>query len=160
MPSGNLWPALSGIIIIASNVQQDLSVSIFNASDFTCDVQSASRRKGSESGDCEAEAVPETLIDHERCVERRRKNAALYDKMTRIIRHVTGGKLTKNALIPVAQQIADKTKVPIDPGAKRMKDCLICWFCERASDLLTNPTEPLPGKQTEDEEGVFATFVR
>jgi hypothetical protein len=34
-----------------------------------------------------------------------------------------------------------------------MKDCLICWFCERAGDLLTVPFESLRIAQPQDDVG-------
>jgi hypothetical protein len=68
------------------------------------------------------------------CIERRRNNAAMFDKMTQILSIVTGGKLTKAALMTLAEKVAAQKQVKIDREAKRMKDCLICWFCENTGD--------------------------
>jgi formate hydrogenlyase subunit 6/NADH:ubiquinone oxidoreductase subunit I len=70
-----------------------------------------------------------------RAIERRRKNAALFDRMTLMLSHLTDGKPTKQALLLLAERIAANTHVKIDRGAKRSKDCLICWFCEQACEL-------------------------
>jgi hypothetical protein len=93
-------------------------------------------------------SVPQTLIDHAQSIERRRANAALYDRMTQILTQIAGGKLTKGVLMRLAERIADQKRIKIDRGARRMKDCLICWFCEQATDLtsssLEGSTEPMP----------------
>lgn len=81
-------------------------------------------------------SIPQTESDRNHAIERRRNNAALFDRMTEILTQVVGGKLTKQALMKVAQQVADQKQATIDRRAKRMKDCLICWFCEQACDLM------------------------
>jgi hypothetical protein len=87
-------------------------------------------------------SVPQTLIDHQKCIERRRANAALYDRMTQILTRIAGGKLTKEVLMGLAERIAEQKRIKIDRGAKRMKDCLICWFCEQATELIVDAVAP------------------
>jgi hypothetical protein len=60
----------------------------------------------------------------------------MFDRMSRILSAVLQGKTTKKALLHLAQAIATKKQIKIDRTAKRMKDGLICWFCEHATDLV------------------------
>jgi hypothetical protein len=85
---------------------------------------------------------PQTLIDQDNCIERRRAHATTYDKMRQFLTQITGGKLTKAVLMSLAKRIAEQKGIKIDRGAKRLKDCLICWFCEHASELLVDLVAP------------------
>jgi hypothetical protein len=94
-------------------------------------------------------SVPQTEIDHLRCIERRRKNAPLFDRMTEILTYVTNGRMTKEVLLDLATKIADRKGIKIDRGAKRMKECLICWFCEHTNDVMALQASP-SSEQTND----------
>jgi type III secretory pathway component EscV len=98
--------------------------------------------------------IIQTEIDHDNAVLRRRNNEALFDRMTQILTHVAGGKPTKQVLMKLAQQIADKKQIKVDRIAKRIKDCLICWFCEQVPDLITVAETEIgaPEKETGFEE--------
>jgi hypothetical protein len=86
--------------------------------------------------------LAQTQIDHDRCIERRRCNAASYDRMTQILNVVLGGKITKRNLMDLAEKIAAQKQIKIDRGAKRMKEGLICWFCENACDFTAPEAVP------------------
>jgi hypothetical protein len=86
--------------------------------------------------------LAQTQIDHDLCIQRRRCNGALYERMTQILGAVFGGKLTKQNLMDLAEKIAAQKQIKIDRAAKRMKEGLICWFCENAYDLVAREEEP------------------
>jgi hypothetical protein len=89
--------------------------------------------------------IPQTQVDHARCIERRRCNAALYDRMARILDAALGGKATKQNLMALAEKIASEKRIKIDRGAKRMKEGLICWFCENARSFISEEALPPQG---------------
>jgi hypothetical protein len=86
--------------------------------------------------------LAQTQIDHDRCIERRRCNAAVYDRMAQILNAVLGGKATKQNLMDLAEKIAAQKQIKIDRAAKRIKEGLICWFCENACDLAVQEASP------------------
>jgi hypothetical protein len=88
--------------------------------------------------------LAQTQIDHEHCIERRRWNAALYDKMSQVLNALFGGKATMRNLMDLAVKIVAQKQIKIDHGAKRMKEELICWFCENASHLVAKEAAPCP----------------
>jgi RNase P subunit RPR2 len=53
--------------------------------------------------------------------------------MTEMLSKMLGGNTRKKALIELAQSIAGSKKIEIDRAVKRMKEGLICWFCENAA---------------------------
>jgi hypothetical protein len=89
--------------------------------------------------------LAQTRIDQDQCIERRRCNAALYDRMTQILNAVLGGKVTKQHLMELAVKIAAAKGIKIDRGAKRLKDGLICWFCENACEFVAPRAASPPG---------------
>jgi hypothetical protein len=62
-----------------------------------------------------------------------RQNAQHYKEMKRILTIVTGGHLTMSVLLNLVNKMAKAKQLNIDRSARRMKDCLICWFCENVS---------------------------
>jgi hypothetical protein len=82
--------------------------------------------------------LAQTKIDHDRCIERRRCNAANYDKMTQILNAALGGKATRENLLDLAEKLAAQKQLKIDRCARRMKEGLICWFCENACDFVSS----------------------
>jgi hypothetical protein len=86
--------------------------------------------------------LAQTQIDRDQCIERRRCNGALYDRMTQILGVVLGGKITKRNLMDLAEKIAAQKQIKIDRGAKRMKEGLICWFCENVCDFPARQAAP------------------
>jgi hypothetical protein len=81
-------------------------------------------------------SIHQTQIDNERFIERRRNAGPLFDKMKQLLTLVTRGKLQKGQILALAERIAQEKHLKIDRGAKRIRDCLICWFCEHSSDIL------------------------
>jgi hypothetical protein len=87
-------------------------------------------------------SVAQTMIDHERSNERRRRVGPLYDQMCVILTRLTSGKLNRAILLGLAEQLAKQKGITVDRTAKRLKDCLICWFCENCQELLWQPRRP------------------
>jgi hypothetical protein len=85
-------------------------------------------------------SLEQTQRDHDRCQERRRNHGSVFDQMARTLPKVFGENPTKSKLMEFAQSIAAEKGLTIDRGAKRMKDGLICWFCENAPHLLVENT--------------------
>jgi hypothetical protein len=104
-------------------------------------------------------SLPQTEVDHIQCIERRRQNAGMFNTMTQILTRITGGKLTKEALLKLANVIADRKQIKIDRGAKRMKECLICWFCEHVRDVLDLNIETTTEKPAESEDQQFPALT-
>jgi hypothetical protein len=86
----------------------------------------------------------QTVLDHEYSIQRRRAVGPAYDRMCALLTRLTGGKMTRGTLLRLAEELATARGIRVDRTAKRMKDCLICWFCERAGDLATKPLRELP----------------
>jgi hypothetical protein len=98
-------------------------------------------------------SLRQTEIDHHDATIRRRNNGALFDQMTRVLTQALDGKCRLPELLRFARRIADQQHVKIDRLAKRLKDCLICWFCEHAPELIADPRPPLqPSSACSDDE--------
>jgi hypothetical protein len=67
-------------------------------------------------------------------------HGSLFHQMTSVLTKVFGGNLTKSKLMELARSVAAEKGLTIDRGAKRMKDGLICWFCENIPQLLVGNT--------------------
>jgi hypothetical protein len=81
-----------------------------------------------------------TEREHIRCEERMARNAGTYSTISRWLTALLGkDQLTKSALLPIAEKIAQQLHVKIDRDAKRLKDSLICWICENAPQLPAAP---------------------
>jgi hypothetical protein len=80
-------------------------------------------------------SVPQTQIDNDRFIERRRNAGPLFDTMKQLLTLVIGGELQKRPILALAEQIAREKHLKIDRGGKRIKDCFICWFCEYSNDV-------------------------
>jgi hypothetical protein len=91
------------------------------------------------------------MIDHERSNERRRRVGPLYDQMCVILTRLTSGKLNRGILLGLAEQLAKQKGITVDRTAKRLKDCLICWFCENCQELFWQPRKPLRAPTTDRE---------
>jgi hypothetical protein len=89
-------------------------------------------------------SAAQTVIDREHSIRRRRAVGRAYEQMCALLTHLTGGRLTRCALMRLAEELATTRGIRIDRTAKRMKDCLICWFCENWVRL----SQPQPLKDT------------
>jgi hypothetical protein len=69
--------------------------------------------------------------------------------MSVILATALGGRLTKTALMDLAQRISAQKGIKIDRCARRIKDGLICWFCENAQRIVQQPV-PDYGEQISD----------
>jgi len=78
---------------------------------------------------------PQANREAERAIERRRRNAAHYAAMLAILQRLvpTGHAVDIRRL---AVKISEVKGVELDRGARRLKECLICWFCEHCPELL------------------------
>jgi hypothetical protein len=56
--------------------------------------------------------------------------------MKQLLTLVTGGQLQKGPILAFAKRIAQAKQLKIHRGAKRIKDCFFCWFCEHSPDVL------------------------
>jgi hypothetical protein len=77
-----------------------------------------------------------TIAEQRRCRERMERNAGMYTTMSRWLATILHQKVTKDSLLRFAEKMALKLNVPIDRDARRLKDCLICWICENAPQLV------------------------
>jgi hypothetical protein len=73
----------------------------------------------------------------QRLLVRRRAVASIYPIMEQFLHRALKEHSSKRNLLEIAQVIAQGKNVKLDRMAKRSKECLICWFCEVAQDLLT-----------------------
>jgi hypothetical protein len=85
-------------------------------------------------------SAAQTVLDREHSIRRRRAVGWGYDQMCTLLTRMTGGKMTRCALL----QLAAAYGIRIDRTAKRMKDCLICWFCENWGRLRQPPIPQAP----------------
>jgi hypothetical protein len=53
---------------------------------------------------------------------------------------------TKEELLRLAEKFERSKGVRIDRSAQRLKDCLVCWFCENCPELLSPSPEGLVPK--------------
>jgi hypothetical protein len=98
--------------------------------------------------------VRETLRYRDKAILRRRRNEALFGTMQIILeKH---GYQNKTQLFELAKRVRENNEgtPPIDRLAKRVKDCLICWFCENfvsTMNYLNIPVNSLPGQAAVDD---------
>jgi hypothetical protein len=81
------------------------------------------------------ESIPQTQRDREHCNKRRQAQGRAFDKMTQTLTVAMGGNLSRVGLLELARTIAVQKGIALDRTATRMKDALICWFCENAGEL-------------------------
>jgi hypothetical protein len=62
--------------------------------------------------------------------------------MSAALARMTDGKMTRQALLSLAVALARQKGIKLDRGAKRVKDALICWFCENCSEILGGAMQP------------------
>jgi hypothetical protein len=75
-------------------------------------------------------SASQTEKEQQACFNRVRRNRADFEQMKRVLTVVTRGRMTMSSLLDLAHKIAAPKHLTIDRAARRMKDCLICWFCE------------------------------
>jgi hypothetical protein len=80
--------------------------------------------------------VREGVIEQERKVQRMRLCSADYWTMGRFLGRFRQNISCKTGLLSLATIIAKEKGITIDRSAKRSKECLICWFCENAKDVM------------------------
>jgi hypothetical protein len=107
-------------------------------------------RKGSVPQESAHTSVKEPEALQVRIQRRRRSVDALHSRMARFLASLLHGETSKPRMLQLAERIARERHVKIDRLAKRSKECLICWFCEVAPDLLTGFLPPMPKEQTQE----------
>jgi hypothetical protein len=71
--------------------------------------------------------------EQRKCAERVRRLEAQFAEMKKFLTAVTGGRLAVRNLLGLANHIAEERHIKVDRVARRLKDALICWFCENVS---------------------------
>jgi hypothetical protein len=79
---------------------------------------------------------PDREAEIERANARRRGVAEKFDIVANRLRQLLNGRFTKQALLGFADQIGGLRGVKVDRAARRVKDSLICWFCENFYDVI------------------------
>jgi hypothetical protein len=82
-------------------------------------------------------SVRQTQIDNDSFNKRRRNAGPLFDQMKQILTIATGGQMKKCRILALAERIAQEKQLKLDRSTKRIKDCLICWFCEHLCDVMS-----------------------
>lgn len=62
--------------------------------------------------------------------DRRRKASDRFYQVQKILSALPKCKRRKSDILLIAKKISEKTGINIDRSAKRIYDCLICWYCE------------------------------
>ncbi|EAX99926.1 hypothetical protein TVAG_159460 [Trichomonas vaginalis G3] len=65
--------------------------------------------------------------------DRRRKASDRFYQVQKILSALPKCKRRKSDILLIAKKISEKTGINIDRSAKRIYDCLICWYCENWS---------------------------
>ena len=92
----------------------------------------------------------QTAIDQERSNERRRIAGGIFHRMSAVLVRVIHGKATRVALLRMAAALASQKGITIDRGSKRLKDSLICWFCENCPEIACGGMQPAKAPETVD----------
>jgi hypothetical protein len=87
-------------------------------------------------------SFPSLDVLHQRIGVRRRRVEEIYPAMHQFLHRALNGDSTKRKLLRIALMIAEAKGIKLDRLAKRSKECLICWFCEVAPDLIAQPIPP------------------
>jgi hypothetical protein len=93
----------------------------------------------------------QTLLDQGQAQRRRKRAGAFYGRVEGALNRMTGGRPTRAALMELAAGLGGPRGIIIDRLARRMKEVLICWFCENW-DRLNTPLQ----KVEEQEPAVSA----
>jgi hypothetical protein len=56
--------------------------------------------------------------------------------------------MIKANLINIAESVAQTKGFKVDRLARRSKDCLICWFCEIAPEIMIAPIQAIVQQQS------------
>jgi hypothetical protein len=106
-------------------------------------------------------AISPTQREWDRRAERRRKQSAIYHKMTAALQLLTKS-FNMSELLTLAAEIGKHKGVNVDRSARREKECLICWFCKNCSELI--PRVPviaaIPPPDAASSEPPFPTIPR
>lgn len=81
--------------------------------------------------------------------QRRRNNQKQYDMIDKVIRSYQELYRFPN-ILKLAQALAEKQELHIDRNAKRVREELICWFCEnwdKVKDLVQYTYDDIFGKK-------------
>jgi hypothetical protein len=75
-------------------------------------------------------------MEQEKRIERMRRCGNDYHEMGQFFRTLRHDISCKTGLLALANAIASEKEIVIDRSAKRSKECLTCWFCENAKEIL------------------------
>jgi hypothetical protein len=89
-------------------------------------------------------ARPSCAEDHARANARRRQAGRDYHEISIRLPVILGGNVSKLSLLKLARQIAKLKGIKLDRDAQRLKECLICWFCENCKDEIMRYAPPSP----------------
>jgi hypothetical protein len=92
----------------------------------------------------------ECSTDLEQLRERRHAVEGQYQQMVRFLSTWLDGDLSRANLLRVAEALGRTTGIVVDPSARRLREAIIVWFCEHATELFPAP----PGLDTTDETTV------
>jgi hypothetical protein len=88
---------------------------------------------------------PDHQLATERAIARRRQAGPDFDLISNRLYEILNGNFTKARLMSLAGKMAAIKGVKVDRDAKRVKDSLICWFCEHCKDyIMTTAQSPPP----------------
>jgi hypothetical protein len=90
--------------------------------------------------------LPAHELEVERANARRRQAGPDFDVISNHLCAMLNGHFTKPKLMSLAHRIAAIKGIPLDRDAKRLKDSLICWFCEHCKDEIMHNTAPVPAR--------------
>jgi hypothetical protein len=78
----------------------------------------------------------EKIKESDMALARRRATGSRFEHFTTILRQILGTETTREALLKFALEVATIHGLQLDRSAKRLKDCLICWFCENCTEAM------------------------
>jgi hypothetical protein len=79
-----------------------------------------------------------------RAIARRRRAGPDFDLVSNRLYAILNGDITKTNLMSFAQKIAAIKGLKVDREAKRVKDSLICWFCENCKQYILGTPQQTP----------------
>jgi hypothetical protein len=94
--------------------------------------------------------LPAHELEIERANARRRQAGPEFEAMSNRLSEILNGNITKARLMSLAQKIAAIKGITVDREAKRLKDSLICWFCEHCKEEIMHNRPPPPPPRVQD----------